>query len=137
MAARSLSHSLRACPVSSAELARADGLGQVIAYLDTGAGKTLISVLLVKDKVSRLLDQVQPRRVVLFLAPKVDLVLQQADVLKLHTEVAVAAYVGDMGCDFWSKDTWRRSIEKNEVLVMTPQILLNILRHGFLQVRQC
>ncbi len=67
--------------------------------------------------------------------PQVDLVLQQAEVLRLHTPLRVAGFVGSMGLDFWDRDTWRAAIADQDVLVMTAQILLNVLRHAILTAR--
>ncbi len=66
---------------------------------------------------------------------QVDLVLQQAEVLRLHTPLRVAGFVGSMGLDFWDRDTWRAAIADQDVLVMTAQILLNVLRHAILTAR--
>ena len=52
-----------------------------------------------------------------------------------QTGLEVSHFVGSMGIDFWSQGSWRRQIEQSSVLVMTYQIMLNILSCGFLQVR--
>ena len=40
-----------------------------------------------------------------FLAPKVALVLQQAEVLRVHLgQERFAAFVGEMGVDLWEKE---------------------------------
>ena len=65
---------------------------------------------------------------------QVDLVLQQAEVLRTHTELRVAAFVGSMAINYCQPEAWRAAIEDNDVLVMTHQILLNILRHAILTV---
>ena len=49
---------------------------QVIAFLDTGSGKTFISVLLVRHCVSLVKKNPEDARVAVFLAPKVALVMQ-------------------------------------------------------------
>ncbi|XVF02332.1 hypothetical protein REPUB_Repub04eG0166500 [Reevesia pubescens] len=69
-----------------------------------------------------------------FLVPQVVLVKQQADAVELHTDLKVGMYWGDMDVDFWDGGKWKQEIEKYEVLVMTPQILLNGLRHSFLKI---
>ncbi|KAK9823040.1 hypothetical protein WJX81_002311 [Elliptochloris bilobata] len=107
----------------------------VIAYLDTGAGKTLISVLLVKAKHWEL-SAGGMRKITVFLAPKVDLVLQQAEVLRTHTDLRVAAFVGSMAINYYQPQAWRAAIEDNDVLVMTHQILLNVLRHAILSLEE-
>ncbi|MBA0759745.1 hypothetical protein Gotri_022582 [Gossypium trilobum] len=66
-----------------------------------------------------------------FLVPQVVL---QADALEMHTDLNVGKYWGDMEVDFWDDAKWKQEIDKYEVLVMTPQILLNGLRHGFFKI---
>ncbi len=48
----------------------------MIAFLDTGAGKTFISVLLIRHCVSLVKQNAEDKRVAVFLAPKVALVMQ-------------------------------------------------------------
>ena len=61
-------------------------------------------------------------------------VLQQADVLRKHTNLRVSHYCGDMNVDYWDRHRWAKELAEQDVWVMTPQILLNILRHGFIKV---
>ena len=49
---------------------------QVLAFLDTGSGKTFISVLLIRHRVSLVKQNPEDRRLAVFLAPKVALVMQ-------------------------------------------------------------
>jgi endoribonuclease Dicer len=56
-------------------------------------------------------------------------------VIEDHTDLRVKQFYGEMGVDFWSADTWRRAVDGAEVLVMTPQILLDNLRHCFFRLR--
>ena len=60
--------------------------------------------------------------------------MQQANVLREQTGKVVSQFVGDMGLDFWSKAAWRGQLEQPVVLVMTYQIMLNILSCGFIKV---
>ncbi|XP_065875408.1 endoribonuclease Dicer homolog 2-like [Euphorbia lathyris] len=103
-----------------------------IVYLETGSGKTLIAIMLLRSYAYIL--RKPSLFIAVFLVPKVVLVKQQADAVKMHTDLKVDMYWGEMGVDFWDAATWRQHIEKNEVLVMTPQILLNGLRHGFFKL---
>ena len=57
---------------------------------------------------------------------------QQAQVIKDTTCLDVGSYTGDMGVDFWNKEKWHEQFDKYDVLVMTCQILVNILGHGFI-----
>lgn len=59
---------------------------------------------------------------------------QQAEVLAAHLPCAVGRYVGEMGVDLWDSRRWGREWERHGVLVMTPQILLNLLTHAIIPV---
>ncbi|XP_057844127.2 endoribonuclease Dicer homolog 3a isoform X2 [Cryptomeria japonica] len=59
----------------------------------------------------------------------------QYEVIEINIDMKVAKYYGAKGVDGWSAQTWNDEINKHEVLVMTPQILLDVLRHGFLQLK--
>ncbi|KAJ1529003.1 hypothetical protein HK096_009768, partial [Nowakowskiella sp. JEL0078] len=146
----------------------------VIAYLDTGSGKTLVSVLLIQTfalplvKVSRsaLLAKLaesryrdsesqnlssssshfkfntsdlpaQPKKIV-FLVPTVPLVSQQASKIRRNTDVEVGEYSRDdnSSVSYWDAVGWYHEISKRQVLVFTPQIFLNVLRHGFMSLDQ-
>lgn len=39
-----------------------------------------------------------------------------------------------MNVDYWDRHRWEKELKEQDVWVMTPQILLNILRHGFIKV---
>ncbi|KAJ0900432.1 putative ribonuclease III [Helianthus annuus] len=75
-------------------------------------GKTLIAVLLIKSMYADLHKQGM-KMLDVFLVPKVPLVYQQAEVIR---------------------DRWHREFEKKHVLVMTAQIILNILRHSIIKM---
>ncbi|PON59109.1 Endoribonuclease Dicer-like [Parasponia andersonii] len=103
-----------------------------IVYLETGSGKTLIAIMLLRS-YAHLLRKPSPY-IAVFLVPQVVLVTQQAEAVKMHTDLKVGTYWGDMGVDFWRSEMWKEELEKYEVLVMTPQILLNNLRHSFFKL---
>ncbi|KAF3439772.1 hypothetical protein FNV43_RR18050 [Rhamnella rubrinervis] len=69
-----------------------------------------------------------------FLVPKVPLVYQQAEAIRERTGYQVGHYCGEMGQDFWDARRWQREFETKQVLVMTAQILLNILRHSIIKM---
>ncbi|KAH9734167.1 Endoribonuclease Dicer [Citrus sinensis] len=103
-----------------------------IVFLETGSGKTLIAIMLLRS-YAYLLRKPSPF-VAVFLVPKVVLVPQQAEAIKMHTDLKVGKYWGDMGVDFWDGATWKEEISKHEVLVMTPQILLDGLRLSYFKL---
>ncbi|KAM7272342.1 hypothetical protein ACFE04_027005 [Oxalis oulophora] len=103
-----------------------------LVYLETGSGKTMISIMLLRS-YSHLIRKPSPFFAV-FLVPQVVLVTQQAKAIQMNSDLKVGKYWGDMGVDFWDAAMWRRQINENEVLVMTPAILLNCLSHSFFQL---
>lgn len=87
----------------------------VVAYLDTGAGKTYISVMLLRERheaaivahaaaVAAGIPPPSPWKAV-FLAPKVALVEQQATVLARHLPVRVRKLVG-ADIETWTGQTY-------------------------------
>ncbi|XP_057960958.1 endoribonuclease Dicer homolog 2 isoform X2 [Malania oleifera] len=103
-----------------------------IVFLETGSGKTLIAIMLLRNFAY--LIRKPSRFIAVFLVPQVVLIKQQAEAVKMHTDLKVGIYWGDMGVDFWDDATWRQEQDKYEVLVMTPMILLNGLRHSFFKL---
>ncbi|XP_059435828.1 endoribonuclease Dicer homolog 2 isoform X1 [Corylus avellana] len=103
-----------------------------IVFLDTGSGKTLIAIMLLRS-YAYLLRKPSPF-IAIFLVPHVVLVSQQAEAVKMHTDLNVGMYYGDMGVDFWDAAMWKEEIGKHEVLVMTPAILLAGLKHSFFKL---
>lgn len=94
------------------------GLVQVIAYLETGTGKTLIAVLLISyyiESVPRpMAANVQPpdaemlKRMVICLVPTVILVAQQAGVFRRYSKHSVREYLGAKGIDEWDRERWNK-----------------------------
>ncbi|KAK8512906.1 hypothetical protein V6N12_030315 [Hibiscus sabdariffa] len=83
-----------------------------IAYLETGSGKTLIAIMLLRS-YAYLIRKPSPFFAV-FLVPQVVLVKQQADAVEMHTDLKVGKYWGDMEVDFWDGAKWKQEIEKYE-----------------------
>ena len=68
----------------------------------------------------------------MFFLITVPLAEQQANAVRQNTSLKVKHYTGDMGVDFWKKERWQKEFDTEaDVLVMTAQILVNILTHGF------
>jgi endoribonuclease Dicer len=66
----------------------------------------------------------------------VPLVSQQAKVIESNCAYDVKQICGEMGADRWDEKQWKQNFEEYDVLVMTAQIFLNILRHGFISLSQ-
>nr|CAD7400790.1 unnamed protein product [Timema cristinae] len=104
-----------------------------LLYLPTGSGKTYIAVMLIKA----MLQEIEPpfettgKRTV-FIVNTVPLVDQQATYIQRFVPVSVGMYSGDRKVDFWSREMWLEELKKNQILVMTAQIFLNNLSHGYI-----
>ncbi|KAK9075164.1 hypothetical protein SSX86_003484 [Deinandra increscens subsp. villosa] len=101
-----------------------------IVFLETGSGKTLIAIMLIRH-YAYLLKKPSPY-IAVFLVPTVVLVKQQAEYVRMHLDLKVEEYWGEKGVDFWDAADWKKQQEENQLLVMTPDILRNALRHRFL-----
>ncbi|KAK7677717.1 hypothetical protein QCA50_019269 [Cerrena zonata] len=102
----------------------------VVIALDTGSGKTHIAVLRMKHEVER-----DTKKTVWFIAPTVALIEQQREVIRGSIPVPVGLVSGQSEPDQW-KDAkvWKKLLEDHPIMVSTPQILLDALRHGFLSL---
>ncbi|PGH14121.1 hypothetical protein AJ79_03238 [Helicocarpus griseus UAMH5409] len=111
----------------------------IIAVLDTGSGKTLIAVLLLKHIVQiELADRARgkPPRISCFLVDSVTLVYQQAAVLKANIDQNIDKFCGAMQTDLWSKDTWEKHFSKNMIIVCTAEVLHQCLLRSFIRMEQ-
>jgi endoribonuclease Dicer len=110
-----------------------------IAVLDTGSGKTLVAVLLLKHTLkNELIDRAKGARprVAFFLVNSVTLVFQQSAVLRNNLNQKVAHFYGDLGPDLWDHQTWGRHLEKCMVIVCTAEILNQALLNGHVKIEQ-
>jgi endoribonuclease Dicer len=107
----------------------------LIVYLKTGSGKTYIAVKVIKE----LVEQENDTRKIIFLANTVPLVMQQCKFLKKFISASIEEYYGEKRLDgklldAWDKEIWARELEKNQILVMSPAILVDMLNHSFICV---
>lgn len=138
------------------ELAELAKLGNVLVCLDTGTGKTLISVLLLQhvhqQAVDRPLSSHQPRssasrpdKVSFFLVNLVPLVHQQSSVIAGNSSLAVGKLYGELKdsvrgknnrliVDGWRAPQWSALLESHQVIVSTAQCFLDALIHGFIKM---
>ncbi|KAJ5337920.1 hypothetical protein N7452_004648 [Penicillium brevicompactum] len=110
-----------------------------IAVLDTGSGKTLVAVLLLKHIMEQeLRDRAEGAkpRVSFFLVDSVTLVFQQSSVLRSNLNQKVAYFYGALGPDLWDKTTWKQHLENNMVFVCTADILNHALLNGHVKIDQ-
>lgn len=55
--------------------------------------------------------------------------------MRQHTSLRVGHYCGEMNVDLWGEVQWRLLFDKLDVIVMTAQILLDLLVHGYLSLQ--
>ena len=106
---------------------------------DTGSGKTLIAILALRQLAAAPLPANNRRdnrkRLVVFLTPTTTLVSQQAQVIEAQTSLRVKSFVGAQGVDYWKRDKWQQELDEADVVVLTPQIWLDILRNAYYDLR--
>ncbi|KAF2719135.1 dsRNA-specific nuclease [Polychaeton citri CBS 116435] len=110
-----------------------------IAVLDTGSGKTLIAVLLLRWMIDQELERraaAEHEKISFFLVASVPLVFQQSSVLESNIDHPIIRVCGAMNCDTWSRERWVKHFAENKVVVCTAEILQQCLQHGFITMKQ-
>ena len=106
----------------------------IIIYLPTGLGKTFIALMLINEYAAEL--EANGKRTV-FITNNVALARQQAEFFSKYTTFQVGEYFGDKIIDgkildHWDAKIWAKELAENQVLVMTAQILVDLINHSFL-----
>ncbi|KAL8339952.1 hypothetical protein RB601_006198 [Gaeumannomyces tritici] len=111
-----------------------------IAVLDTGTGKTLISILLIRHIIEKELEtrsQGKENRATFFLVDKVTLVWQQTKQLHSNLDFAITGIHGDSVTHLWNDiEYWQKLRSDNMVIVCTAEILYTCLARGYINMRQ-
>ncbi|KAF2682135.1 hypothetical protein K458DRAFT_342502 [Lentithecium fluviatile CBS 122367] len=111
--------------------------GNIIAVLDTGTGKTHIATLLLRHILDVELEaraKGAPHKIAFFLVDSVNLVFQQANVLRCGLDQKVEGICGAMGASLWQKPTWDGFFQKNMVIVCTAAVLHQCMMHSFIDM---
>ncbi|KAG5643730.1 hypothetical protein DXG03_009720 [Asterophora parasitica] len=102
----------------------------IIIALDTGSGKTHIAVLRMKIEAER-----QPTNISWFVAPTVALCEQQRNVIQTSIPVSVGLISGSLEPDQWKNAAlWQTVLATHRIMVTTPQVLLDALRHSYVSL---
>ncbi|KAF6265164.1 P-loop containing nucleoside triphosphate hydrolase protein [Scenedesmus sp. NREL 46B-D3] len=110
--------------------------------LPTGSGKTHVAARVIQEQhlpaaAAAAKAGGRPQAIV-FLAPTNPLAAQQCAVLKDEYGMEVRAYHGDgsqKDISSWSASSWAAEVAAVDVMVMTPDVLLHILAHGSILMR--
>ncbi|EJD54202.1 P-loop containing nucleoside triphosphate hydrolase protein [Auricularia subglabra TFB-10046 SS5] len=106
----------------------------IIIVLETGSGKTHIAVLRLRLEVERQ-AALGTNKASWFLVPTVALCQQQHRVLERELPCSVGLISGALQPDKWtSASVWKQVVSVNQVVVSTPQVLLDALRHAYLDL---
>lgn len=133
------------------ELAQVAKAGNVLVCLDTGSGKTLISVLLLQHVhsippsiPSSSSSASSQRKVSFFLVNLVPLVHQQSSVIAGNSTLSVGKLYGELkdslrsksqlSVDNWREPQWSALLASHQVVVSTAQCFLDALIHGFVKM---
>jgi len=120
----------------------------IIIALDTGSGKTHIAVLRMKHQCESRNERVRMTwntmqflffilllQLSWFLAPTVSLCKQQRNVIAAALPVSVGLISGANEPDQWKDQRlWRTVLSTHRIMVSTPQVLLDALRHGYVNL---
>ncbi|KAG7298937.1 hypothetical protein JYU34_017404 [Plutella xylostella] len=107
-----------------------------IIHLPTGSGKTYIAIRV----ITRLRAAIQKPwgeggKRTFFLVNNIPLVDQQRNMIERRCPVdGVAGYSGEDRVDYWNKDKWDEELSKHQVIVMTSQILNDMLTHQYIRI---
>ena len=111
-----------------------------LAVLPTGSGKTLIATRVIQE---RLIDlraaraAAGPKKLIAFLAPTKILVGQQLKYICDHSDAKAIDFTGETSTiegksiNYWNKNGWSNVFKETEVIVMTPQIMKQMLQRKF------
>jgi endoribonuclease Dicer len=107
-----------------------------IIRMDTGAGKTLCAIMLIRHISSLAVDITLPRKLQVFIVPTVSLVHQQSKVIISQTTLRVKSFVGALGVDYWKTEDWTKQLDEADIVVCTAQIWLNVLINGYFSMER-
>ncbi|KAM3458327.1 hypothetical protein MY3296_000533 [Beauveria thailandica] len=110
-----------------------------IVVLDTGSGKTLIAIMLLRHVLEQELEERAnggTRKTAFFVVDKVALCMQQYQVIHANLPFSVTKFYGELQPLEQSQAHWDAQFDENMIVVCTAQMLLDCLSHGFINMRQ-
>ncbi|CRK99124.1 CLUMA_CG012128, isoform A [Clunio marinus] len=108
-----------------------------IVYLPTGAGKSHIAIQIIKhfsDELEKTYSDGGKRSV--FLVNTNCLAKQQAEKISNELSFNVALLTGEQNVDYWDHLQWKKTLDENEILVSTAQVILDAIKQSFIKKEQ-
>ena len=106
-----------------------------ICFLETGGGKTRIAIKLILERLKLMEKGINPQKCIVFLVPTTHLAEQQKKaIINLIPNLKVRKLIGENGIEEWQKHQWDIMFHEFLVCVMTPQILVTVLQHGYKEI---
>ena len=115
-----------------------------LAFLGTGAGKTLIAVLFIKFRLAlakKLFElslpssELQSKKIIAFIAPTKILVEQQCRYIKSNCDCKIRSYTGEANISGWTCEDWITEIGHVDCLVFTPEVFRQLIQINLLPVK--
>ena len=116
----------------------------IIVFLETGLGKTYISILLLKHiynepieaNITNRIEYVkQTTKKTLFLFETVSLLLQQSKVIKQNTNLKVFKMFGDSKSTYTSNKTkFQKALNKYDIICATPECIYRYFSFGYITI---
>ncbi|CAH0552970.1 unnamed protein product [Brassicogethes aeneus] len=108
-----------------------------IIYLPTGSGKTFIALMTLKQLSEPLAKSYsEGGKLSVILVNTVALVDQHAKYFENHTYFKVGRYSGEFNLDFWPREKWYEEYNKFNVIIMTSQILKNLIESNYIDLNK-
>ncbi|KAA6399677.1 MAG: putative endoribonuclease Dicer [Streblomastix strix] len=101
-----------------------------ICFLQTGSGKTLVAVYVIKHIIENSDQKI--RKKVVFLAPQVLIALQQFEVISATLPYKSGVYYGDDSINEWDAQHWKTEIEERDILIFVSEVFLHVVSHIYL-----
>ncbi|CAK6431767.1 unnamed protein product [Pipistrellus nathusii] len=122
-------------PVLQVELLEAALDRNTIVCLNTGSGKTFIAVLLTKELSYQIRgDFSRHGKRTVFLVNSANQVAQQVSAVRTHSDLKVGEYAHLEVHASWTKERWNQEFTKHQVLIMTCNVALIVLKNGYLSL---
>lgn len=111
----------------------------LIAVLDTGSGKTLIAILLLRWTMDQELERRATgtsRKICCFLTHSINLAMQQHAVLCSNLPHSILLLYGDLNVDAWTQQEWYEALQSTDIVVCTAEILYQALGRARITMSQ-